>query len=375
MGKALIWLLVAGFALAPVSVNAQGGEITFITVTPSPATPGETVSIKVDVVGVGCAFTLDFGDQNSGTFGTGQSITHVYNQSAVLTATPASIFPCTGSATATLNVLNLSPPVMQMNCVVVGCNPTISSMPFSQVRPGGLVLLVGTGFGLQSGTASIALQSSDGNEQRFPVQIPPGWWTPTWVAGYIPPSPLPQQSQQILKNFLPQTAAFQLVTYGGAGSNAFHLPFAPALDIQLIDSLWINCSMTANSPSDACQLWGNDNWPAECGVDYSPGYAAPDVGFAAYHGSGWQLFAGNNDIGTDTFSFAGPLSNDWQTAGYSFDVLAEDSSSFAEFLNYPTPGATSNPPSWSVLWNVSGCGFVIYRGEYWISGPLGTNPY
>jgi hypothetical protein len=366
-------LIFLAAALAPVSAYAQVPEITFITITPSPAVPGETVSITVDVVGGSCTFELDFGDGTSTVSDPAQGpITHVYNQTAVLRATQAPIFPCGGFASATLPIL----PASQLSgiggalyCAIFGCHPTISQMPLNNVTPGGQVIFTGSGFGRRPGTAWIALQTFTGqNTQWFQLQIESGSWQPSLVVADIPSG---------LSNFMPQTASFQIVTQSQSASNATLLPFRPALDFADVDANRISCSMTANSPSDMCQSNGRSNFPVECGATLPGfGYTPPSLGFGGYHASGWQVFAGNNDTGTDTFSLFSPLVNGWTTAGYDFSAGSlSGAGTFAELLNPPTLASTSDPPSWSVLWNVEACNLVEYGGDIYAQGPRGVPPF
>ncbi len=166
MGKALpIWLFILCCAVAAVLAQAQNNQINAISVTPSPAQPNQIVAITVDVVGAGgCAFTLDFGDGQSTTSTAAKGpTTHVYNKPRVLTATPASLFPCTGSATVTPPVLQTAGFTGILYCALNGCNPAISAMPRSLPEPGNTVIFQGSGFGFTFGTAWMVLQSYGGH--------------------------------------------------------------------------------------------------------------------------------------------------------------------------------------------------------------------
>lgn len=371
-----IWLFILFCALAPVPAQALNNQINAISVTPSPAQPNQTVAITVDVVGPeGCAFTLDFGDGQSTTSTAAKGpITHAYDQTRVLTATPAALFPCTGSATVTLPVLQTTGMVGAVYCAINGCNPTISAMPLSLPEPGNTVIFQGSGFGFTAGTAWMVLQSYSGSQKRVQLGIEPGYWQPGVVVATI--------TSQI-GGVVDQTATFQIVTAGGSGSNGYNVPFVAWRDYGDIDATRIGCSMTKNTGSDGCQFNGgtNFNQPFECvwGIGLSLSGTAdlgPATGFWGNHLSGWQLTAGANDAGVDTFFLTSPLQNGWLLDNADISsVGASDNHTFINILNPPNlyfGGPTANPSSWQIGWNVDACGILSYTGEFNIIGPIGV---
>ncbi len=386
-----VWLFILFCTLAPVPAQAQINQINAISVTPSPAQPNQTVTITVWTEG-GCSnIDLNFGDGQSAQIivPTLIPITHQYSKAGTYTLLAFSTAPnpppmpfqpypppaCGGIPTVTLPVL----PASQFTgwtgalyCVVYGCNPTISAMPLSLPEPGNTVIFQGSGFGVATGRAFMVLQSYGGNwpERRVQLQIDPGNWQLGVVVATIPAG---------IVGVVDQPATFQIVTAGGSASNAYGVPFAATLDYQDIDASLITCSMTKNSPSDYCQNSGGDNYPAECGQG-APWLWGELVtnGFGAYLASGWQLTAGANDAGVDTYSLIGPLLNGWLVSNADFGVDAStDSNSFAYILNPPNlyfGGPTANPSPWSIGWNVSACGAVQYGGDFYVYGPTGV-PY
>ena len=366
-----ILLSVLLFALVPVAGHAQApGQITALWVTPSPAQANETVSINVATVG-NCSgeATLDFGDGSpSAQIDLAQlsPITHTYSQTATLKVSAGPTAACGGQAIATLPVINATSVLEALYCIYFGCDPTISLMPFSNVTPGGQVIIQGGGFGSQPGTLQIVLQSFY-NQLIYDVPVAASDWNSNLVIAFIPSG---------IQSVTAQSASFQIITASSSSSNAFFLPFRPTLDIMEAPASQISCTMTKHSQSDMCQYTGGTNWPAECGfllgMGLPPlGMATAVEGYSAYHGSGWQLFTAT-DSGTDTFNIS--LQNGWVNAGgATFSSGSSDSSSYA---NLVAPISNQSIPSWSwqVSWNVDACGVVGYVGAIYIQGPAGV-PY
>ena len=123
MDKARLTLLsVLFFALVPVAVQAQApGQITALTVAPSPARANVTVSIYVTTVG-SCSgeAALDFGDGSPSTVVSLPPlfpVTDTCNQTATLTVSAGPTAACGGQATATLPVINLTGFAEALFCV------------------------------------------------------------------------------------------------------------------------------------------------------------------------------------------------------------------------------------------------------------------
>jgi hypothetical protein len=361
-----ILLSVLLVALAPFAAHAQApGQITALVVTPSPAQANETVSISVAWVG-NCSgeAILDFGDGSPTTVFAIPSlgpVTHTYIQTETLKVSAGPTAACGGQAIATLPVINSTGILRVLYCRFFGCNPTISSMPSSNVTPGGQVNIQGSGFGNQPGTLQIVLQSFY-NQLIYDVPVAASDWSDDLVTATIPSG---------IESVTPQLASFQIITNTSSASNAYFQAFNPTLDLIEAPASQINCTMTKHSPSDMCQDTGSTNWPAECAGLPPLGMASAAEGYSAYHGSGWQLF-GASDSGTDSFSIS--LQNGWVNAGgATFSSGSSDSSSYA---NLVAPISNQPIPSWSwqVSWNVDACGVVGYVGAIYIMGPAGV-PY
>jgi hypothetical protein len=407
MKKALpIWPVLLFCALAPISAHAQVNQINAIYVTPTPAQPNQAVTIFVITEGTCSNLLLNFGDGTSTQVPVPTLIpaTHTYAQAGTYTLSAVSTVPnlppifgfqpppnCGGIPTVTLPVL----PAAEITgfrgglyCFLYGCNPTISAMPLSLPEPGNTVIFQGSGFGVHQGTAWMYLQSYGGNWPllRVQLQIDPGYWQPGVVVATIPAvvwsqGPLGISIPSGLIGVADQTATFQLVTQGQSASNAFGVPFTAYRDFVDIDSSRIGCSMTKNTSSDQCQFNGSTNYPIECDDGLSlPGGGSPPPGFWGYHASGWQLTAGANDAGVDTFSLTYPLQNNWLVSSADFSDGGSDNNTFSYVLNPGGPtqnlyfgGPTANP-SWQIGWNVDACGMLGYSGDLYLYGPIGV-PY
>jgi hypothetical protein len=376
MNKALfIWPFLFFWALAPVPAYAQVNQINAISASPSPAVVGENVSFSVATVG-DCSsyvYAVNYGDNNTGA-GLFAVPPHTYANPGnyTVTVTPVSGVvpgeaPCTGSASVLVKVGKSAP--RGLYCYFDGCNPTISAMPLSLPEPGNTVIFQGSGFGNYPGSAVMVLQVYGGPEVTIALQIDAGYWNNTVVVATIPSN---------IVQVVDQTATFQLFTVGGSASNGFNVPFKATRAYTQIPFNRINCSMTNHSPSDGCQGTGSYNLPMEC---FSSGGPAPPPGqgYFAYHASGWQISAGANDAGVDSYFLTSSLQNGWLVSDADFNVASSDSNTFAQVLNpYLGPdlyfgGPTANP-QWQIGWNVDGCGILWYAGDLDIYGPTDV-PY
>jgi hypothetical protein len=311
---------------------------------------------------------LDFGDGTPSATVSLPSLLptpHTYNQTATLKISAGPTAACGGQATVTLPVINLTGYIRALYCAAYGCNPIISLMPFSNVTPGGQVIIQGSGFGNQPGTLRIVLQSFY-NQLIYDVPVAASDWNSNLVIATIPSG---------IQSVIAQNASFQVITAGSSSSNAFFLPFRPTIEMFEVPASQITCSMTKHSASDSCQFIGGTNDPVECALPGtglpSVGTAPPVNGYAGYHGSGWQLFTAT-DSGTDTFNIS--LKNGWVNAGgATFESASSDGSSYAN-LAAPISNAPLPNWSWQVNWNVDACGMVGYDGAINIMGPAGV-PY
>jgi hypothetical protein len=389
------WLFILFCTLAPVPAQAQINQINAISVSPSPAQPNQTVTITLWVEG-GCNnsnFELNFGDGQAAAVVVPSliPITHTYSKTGTYTLSAFSTAPnpppmpfqpypppaCGGIPTITVPVLpapEFTGWTGGLYCFTYGCNPAISAMPLALPEPGNTVIFQGSGFGAAAGSAFMVLQSYGGNwpELRVQLQIDPGNWQPGVVVATIPAG---------IVGVVDQPGTFQIVTAGGSASNAYAVPFTASRAYQDIYASRLGCSMTKNTSSDECLFNGSYNWPTECdgGLNLNgtgpPG--PPPMGFWGNHESGWQIFAGANDAGVDTFFVTSPLQNGWLVAYAGYSWVSSDSNSFAYILNPPNlyfGGPTANPSPWQIGWNVSACGWLGYNGDFEVYGPSGV-PY
>jgi hypothetical protein len=372
MGKARSILLAILFlSLVPVAAQAQApGQITALVVTPTPAQANETVSISVAWVG-NCSgdVILDFGDGSPTTVFDIPSlapVTHSYTQTATLKVSAGPTAACGGQAIATLPVINATGILKAIYCGFFGCNPTITLMPFSNVTPGGQVIVQGTGFGNQPGTLQIVLQSFY-NQLIYDVPVAASDWSGNLVIATIPSG---------IESVIAQSASFQIITNNSAASNAYLVPFTPTLQTMAIEWNRVPCIMNMHSASDDCQGQGGFNVPAECSElpEFGEGNNIPynPPSYGANHGSGWQLF-GASDQGTDTFFISPLLQNGWVNAGGATFVSVPESGSSASLLA-PITNAPVTFLAWQVGWNVSACSWASYFGNIFIVGPAGV-PY
>lgn len=383
---ASIWIVFLLCLLAPAAAQAQVNQISTISVTPAPAAPGQAVTITVDIVG-SCkgGYILNFGDGSPPAVkgGVMKTSSHAYATTGTYTLKATPTVPnlpgvppeCGGEATVSLPVLpasELSGGTGALFCFADGCNPKISTMALSILEPGGTAFIQGSGFGITPGSVWMVLQSY-GNlfpPLRTQLQIFPGYWQPGLIIASIPAG---------ISGVIEQSATFQVITGDSAASNGFNAPFVPADDYVNIDASRIGCSLSAHTASDQCQSNGSTNSPFECFQIGVSGKGPSPTGFSAYHGSGWQLSAGANDAGNDTFYLTSPLQNGWLLSDAELYQITWTSgtNSFAYILNPPNlyfGGPTANPSNWQIGWNVSGCSELTYDGSFNIYGPKGV-PY
>jgi hypothetical protein len=326
-------------------------NITAVSPSPSPVAAGALETITISGVGKCGTFLFDLGDSTPTVHLPGNfpiRVYHAYSKPGSYRLKAQGQGDCTGAAAAHLNVVG----------------PTITSMfLFSQVTPGGWVILEGQNFGNLPGKVLIHLTHYLGHPIDLPLQNLQ--WGDTFAAGTIPDD---------ISGVLDQQATFTLVTQVGATSNAWTAQFTAAAGFAYIPFSRFECSTSIGAgPSDQCLNWGYDNWPPECGCcpNWGLGSVPPDYpGFTGYHGSGWG-FHGNS--GNDQFWVTAPLNNGWvfDSAGVGWEVKVGDVSQAN--LDSNTTSAPGTPsPTVGVDWYVGNCGAIPYEGYVSITGPVGV---
>jgi len=133
------------------------------------------------------------------------------------------------------------------------------------------------------------------------------------------------------------------------------------------------------SGSDACQTYGNQNFPQECtgGGDFPDWGLGGGVGYLGrYHASGF----GNGESGTDQFFANAPLQNGWTVHSTGADWTQQAFVSNCCGIDYVSVDAgqsSSNgdsTPKVGFDYKVNACGAGWFSGHIFIIGPLGV-PY
>ena len=228
--------------LLPAPARAAG-VITALTASANPAPVNTDVTFTVKGTSGGCPeVILDYGDGqtftmlnvsfNNNTNTTSPPHKYAAAKSYLVKADPGR--GCTGSATASLNVMgagaggpvggvagSMSRMARQAEANLLrAMAPHIDSVfPFSVIRPGGAVIVQGVNFGPEPGRFLLRLQGG----QEF--QMGGLTWAGNSVSGNIEPT---------ISGVPDQPATVQVVRADGAGSNAAPVQFTAARDLQLV---------------------------------------------------------------------------------------------------------------------------------------------
>jgi hypothetical protein len=241
------------------------------------------------------------------------------------------------------------------------CPPIASVAPFSNVTPGGYVLLYGTSFGNVPGKLEILLTEYQGTPLL--VEMDNVVWTNNWIQGVIPFWLAEVENQTAV--FLAEFQALQVPMCVMA-----HAPFTATTDYNIVSPLGaVNCDTTGPiGSSDYCG-WGQWTYPVECLAAellvWPPPWSVPGpVSFWAYHASG---FGGGSGVQSDTWKVS--LNNGWvfdEVAPFWVETFSLGGT-WAGIWTMSNPG-TSNP-SIQVNWRSDACGQVVYWADIWIEGP------
>jgi hypothetical protein len=251
------------------------------------------------------------------------------------------------------------------------CNgpaPSVSSIfPFSQITPGGGVILLGSNFGNNPGQFEVFLTNYQGTAVVY--QLQDLTWGDSAVSGVIP-----DYAFEVMN----QTALFFVVTQ--CGFAIYPAQFTANTSYNLVSTDRIGCwSGVGLGASDRCNNSGGTNYPAECGHFSLFGDAPISTGFGGYHASGWgggsppQGSAFPLGIAADYFW--AELNNDWVFEGlipdasdFQFTVGIAGNGGFAGLWWISSSG--TNFPEVQVNWHAAACGQVeYYSSQMLILGP------
>jgi len=349
---AALVLLAPRLAAATEQPLPPTQNITAVSPSASTVAAGVLETITISGIGKCGTFLLDLGDATPTVHLPGNFpiyVYHAYAKPGTYKLKAEGQGDCTGAAGAHVNVVG----------------PSITSMfLFSQVTPGGEVLLQGQNFGNLPGQVLIHLTHYLGHPIDLPLQNLQ--WGDAFATGTVPAD---------VSGVLNQQATFTVVTQSGATSNAYPAQFTAGLDVaDLADhSDRLKCSTGRGADvSDECDNWGGSHWPPECG-DLNPQQGIGqwnDLGLGGFHASGWG-FGGNS--GTDNFWVTAPLNNGWvlDSASASWTTKVGDVST-ARMDWYSTSAKGTPSPNLGVDWYVGNCGMVVYAGHMIITGPVGV---
>ena len=339
---ACIWMLAT-----PPLAWAQG-TVTSITPDPVPGIACQLNTIKISGTGTcGTAgqangFTVELGDTTPTVHLPGNfpiEVYHAYSSAGTYTLRAQGETKCNGNVTTHLHVLG----------------PVITSIfPFSNITPGGAVILLGQNFGNLPGQILIKFQN-----QLIGTSLENIQWGNTFAAGTIP---------QGITGVPDQEVTLMVFAQCGAASNELSAHFTATRDMAAIPFPRITCSTSVGAGnSDQCQNWGQDNWPAECGCCPTFGLQKGPTGFYGYHASGWGF---SGETGNDQFWPSPVLQNGWVLSSVS--GLAWDKIGGGSYANESSSQPGTNAPNVSVNWKADNCEVIFYWGNMNIIGPAGV---
>jgi hypothetical protein len=331
-------------ALQTPSARAQG-TITGLSFNLPAVKTCALETITVSGTGQCGVFTVDLNDGTPIAHLPGNFpilVYHAYSKQGTYTPIAKGQGNCSGSASATLQVVG----------------PSITSMfPFSQIKPDGWVIVQGENFGNLPGKLLMHYKTFSG--QQAEAQLESLQWGDTFASGMIP----------FIGGLVDQPVTFTVEAQCGAQSNAWSANFTAFRDVAYTAYNRIGCTMsTGATVSDECQGWGGTNFPEECGLGTWGTEITQTTGFQAYHASGWG-FSGNS--GNDQFS--ANLNNGWvldMVTQLQWEYVGGGSTATEWFVS---PAGTPNPQV-GVPWHVDNCGMIWYSADIIITGPIGV-PY
>jgi hypothetical protein len=237
---------------------------------------------------------------------------------------------------------------------------------FSNVTPGGYVLMTGEDFGTVAGPFKIFLVNYQETLVAYDMEIIA--WTDKWIEGVIP---------YWLAEVENQTAEF--VAMANCGTAIASAPFTATPAYNVVSSERVKCDTTGPiGNSDYCG-WGRFSYPSECFLLYwpSPWWVPTTNGdlsglpsnfaasFWAYHSSG---FGGGSGVQSDVFTVS--LKNGWELDEVMpfWVETYSTGDTWAGIWQMSNPGASNL--SIQVNWRSDACGQVVYWADIWIEGAV-----
>ncbi len=346
------WVLV----LAPLAAEAAG-EVKGVT-APSSATKGTAVTITVTGQPAVCqSLDLDYGDGTAHATYTGplpKSFSHTYSSGGTKTITAKGVNSCKGQATASILVKSyLATLCASTNCerpVFTFIPPKIDSVfLFSDITPGGFVVVVGQHFGTTKGRFFLKGLQTYWKKPYGDVELSviASDWNKTVVGGTIP-------SSKFIFGVMDQAAAssqgprLQIKTAANQWSNEFPVNFRATREIKPLPPGDIATRVIRCGPQS--------NY-SECSVTAGP---APRPTFVG----------GHSDTGSGTDAFGVYLKRGWFLDSMDWYLVVTE----AGEAGATKPSFPSGKSVWEfqIPWYVTP-GDAMHYGIYvYIAGPIGV---
>lgn len=254
-----------------------------------------------------------------------------------------------------------APDLVQRLCQETNCQTVFYFFPkiervfiFSNITPGGYVILGGRGFGSKWG--SLTLKFVDFQGKAKSVQVLPTEWGNTFVGGKIP----------AIAGVLDQQATLQVQTASRQFSNEFSVTFKAERDMRLLPpgdpaTRVISCGFDSNF--DIC--FGSSRVKDPDDEDLTSGGGPSLSTIAAGHYNRWGTVG--NDYDSDIYEVT--LKNGWVLDAMDWHVIVDWSEAAATKPAFPS-GATHWKPT--IKWIATPNDGVAYTINVHINGPKGT---
>ncbi len=360
MNRAVSFLVISLSMMAtPLSVRAAG-LITALTASANPVNVNTDVTFTVKGTSGGCGdLTIDYGDGqsiqltsvsfNNNTNTTTPAHKYAVAKTYLVKATPGK--SCSGTATVSLAVTGggsggggaatggfaqLANRNSLANVARLFAPQIDSVFPFSSIRPGGGVIVMGSSFGPQPGKFRLKLQSG------LVTDLTGLEWGGKAIGGTIDPG---------ISGVVDQPATLQIVRANGQISNEVPVTFTARREVQWLPMESVRFSCASGSDTNKCNEW-------QAGADMGP------HSFQAYHAC-TGIFLSCHDSGKDVYSAT--LANGWKLSTVSIGV--GKSRADPPVILRDDPGSFEM----SIYWDTTGNKSVNYRGWIYVEGPAGTN--
>ncbi|MCI0408520.1 MAG: hypothetical protein L0191_08160 [Acidobacteria bacterium] len=353
--------------LDPLAAEA-GGEVNGVS-APSSATKGTAVTITVTGKADPCQnVDLDFGDGTAHATYTGpltppKTFTHTYTTTGTKTITAKGVNNCKGQATASIVVKSyLATLCASTNCggpVYAFIPPKINSVfIFSDITPGGFVVIVGEHFGTTKGRFFLkGLRKHTGQDfGDVDLSVIASDWKQTVVGGTIPSDITPVKDQ---------AAKLTVRTATNQWSNEFPVNFRATREIKRIpahDYAVVVRHCGSDSNFDACNYTRPDKEEPPSGSGTGPILAT----IQGVHRNCWGCIG--TDRGTDVYEL-------WLYNGWVFDTMewylhvSEPGQASASKPSFPSGGTHWKP---QIPWEVTPNDSLWYTINVNAIGPKGV---